>query len=333
MTGNITYLVDCASFQGDPDWGKVAAVCRGGAEKVTEGAGATAYVNPRWAAAKSAMLQVAKHGFVPLAYLFLDAVESGGSQADWFARNAGDLTGFGIVIDGERAPNGSTTRAQAVDAKRELNKLYPQHPIGGYLPHWFTGGEDLTFVDWLWASEYVSGSGDPALLYRQVPASWWAPYGSVTPLLLQFTDRAAVAGINGPVDCSAFHGTESQLAAKVLPAAPPPPASTSGDPDMLFELLAGQAPPSFPVWPHARLAHEPVPYQYCSLVLTGGSGAVVKVTVYGGAPQPEVLTFTMADGVDVPVIPKVGWPNATVIGLQRLDTKSAVSASAVFRTW
>lgn len=219
MTGTVSYLVDCASYQGAPDWARVAAICAGGAEKVSEGTG---YVNPRWAAAKPAMKAVAAHGFVPLAYLFMDAAESGAAQADFFAKAAGDLAGFGIVIDLERAPNGSPTIAEGKACAAELRKRYPGTPVGGYCPHWYTGGADLTWVDWLWASEYVSGSGDPAMLYRQVPATWWAPYGGRSPLLLQFTSRASVAGITGPVDCSAFNGSAAQLASHVLKAPPPP---------------------------------------------------------------------------------------------------------------
>lgn len=219
MTGSITYLVDCASYQGAPDWARVAATCGGGAEKVTEG---TSYVNPRWGPAKPVMRALGNHGFVPLAYMFLDATATGAAQASHFAAVAGDLAGFGIVVDGERAPDGSPTMQQARDAVGQLRRSYPGHPVGGYFPHWYTGGEDLSFVDWLWASEYVSGSGDPGILYSRVPAAWWAPYGGKAPLLLQFTPSAAVAGISGPVDCSAFHGTPAQLAALVLRAVPPP---------------------------------------------------------------------------------------------------------------
>lgn len=340
MTGTVTYGVDCASFQGDPDWVKVSATCRFGAEKVTEGAGQTAYVNPRWAKAKPAMLTVARHGFVPLAYMFLDAVEAGGAQAAWFAKNAGDLTGFGIAVDFERAPNGVPTRAQAVAAVTELRKLYPHHPIGAYAPHWFTVSIDLTFADWLWASEYVIGSGDPAMLYSRVPAAWWAPYGGETPLLLQFTDAASVAGISGAVDCSAYHGSEQQLAGQVLPAAasplpppPPPPPTTHGGDDMLIQVIPGEPPVSFPVWANAKAYGEPGAYGNCSLRLTGGSGAVVKATLFPPSGAPEVFTRTMHEGSAQTIVPAHGWDHVEAVEVQRLDTKKAVGASAVFRTW
>ena len=435
MAGTVSYLVDCSSYQGTPDWSRVAAICHGGGEKVTEG---TNYVNPDWASSKAGLLGVARYGFVPLAYLFLDAVESGAAQAEFFARAAGNLTGFGIVVDGERAPNGNTTRAQAVDATAELRKLYPGHPIGGYYPHWFTGGESLAFADWLWASSYVLGHGDPAILYAQVPASWWAPYGDRSPLLLQFTSAASVAGIDGPVDCSAFHGSAAQMAAHVLPAtratttatpgpasawpagvilregdtgaavqelqqmlrdsgvpgvrgiaadgsfgpqtltavrnfqayeglgvdgvagpatraaltslrpartaqlapvsspapAPAPAGQAGDDAGMLISLVPGAAPISFPVWAGAGSYGEQAAYRNCSLVLTGDKGAVAKVTLYSsGSAAPDVRTVPLEPGEPVVITPKQNWPDLAEVELQRLDTKSVLGASAVFRTW
>jgi peptidoglycan hydrolase-like protein with peptidoglycan-binding domain/GH25 family lysozyme M1 (1,4-beta-N-acetylmuramidase) len=415
VPGTITYLVDCASYQGSPDWGRVAAICGGGAEKVTEGAGATAYVNPRWAASKPSMLAQARYGFVPLAYLFLDAAEPGGAQAEFFASHAGDLTGFGVVLDFERAPNGNPSLQEAEEAAAELRRLYPGHPVGGYCPHWYTGGEDLSFTDWLWASSYVIGSGDPAMLYAQVPAAWWAPYGGRSPLLLQFTAAASVAGISGPVDCSAFHGSSAQLASHVLPAAktaptipssPWPadvtlrdgdsgaavrelqrmlrdsgipgvrgiaadgsfgpqtltavrnfqaheglavdgvagpethaalaslrharadaPATQAGDDDagILISLMPGAAPVRIPVWAGAG---------NCSLVLSGDAGAAVKVTLYSsGSAAPDIRTVSLAPGRPVVVAPGSSWSALAEVGLQRLDTKSGLGASAVLRTW
>lgn len=328
MTGKVIYGPDCSSFQGSPDWARVSAVCRFGAEKVTEG---LTYVNPRWAAAKPAMLRVARHGFVPLAYLFLDAKGSGGAQAEFFAKHAGSLSGFGIVVDFERAPDGSPSHAQAVDATRELRKLYPRHPVGGYAPHWFTDSQSLTFCDWLWASEYVLGSGDPAALYSRVPASWWAPYGGRTPLLLQFTDKASIAGISGAVDCSAFHGPEGQLAARVLPDALK--ADRQGDDDMHITLVPGQPPVSIPVWAGAADYKEPPAYKYCALDLAGQSGAVVHVVLHDHAHGAQVITRALTTGKSEHIVPDHGWSSVSTVDVKRTDTRSSVGASAVFRTW
>lgn len=340
MTGSITYFADCSSHQGQPDWAKAAAICGGGAEKATEGLG---YVNPDWAGSKAQIKALAVHGFVPVAYFFMDATGSGKAQAQAFAKVAGDLTGFGIVVDLERAQDGSPARQQAVDAVAELRVLYPHHPIGGYAPHWYTGGEDLTFFDWLWASEYVSGSGDPGVLYAKVPAAWWAPYGGRTPLMLQFTAGATIAGIAGPTDCSAFHGTPAQLAARVLPAppAPPPPPPVKPPvavprPQQVFGSIIPVAPGdpavSFPVWADAGAYKEAPAYSRCSLVLAGASGAVVKVTLHDG-PHPSAFNVPLVTGQAHPVVPPRGWSSVGVVEIQRLDTKQGVGATATFRTW
>jgi len=286
-------------------------VCAGGAEKVTEGTG---YLNPAWPAARKGLLAVAAHGFVPAAYMFLDPSGSGQAQAQWFAREAGDLSRFGIAVDLERSSGGSPTRQQAVDAVAELRHLYPAHPIGGYAPHWYTGGEDLSFFDWLWASEYVSGSGDPGVLYRGVPASWWAPYGGKSPLMLQFTSSATIAGIGGAADCSAFLGT----------AAPTQEAAVA-DPGILVPLNLGQ--------PHVNLpVAESLPSSDFRIVVTGDTGCVVTATAWftdGSAAQ--VATYGLNNGKAASVVFRKPWPEVSTVRLQRQDTKTALSASAFVR--
>jgi GH25 family lysozyme M1 (1,4-beta-N-acetylmuramidase) len=330
VTGTISFLVDCASYQGVPAWAKVAAVCAGGAEKVTEG---TAYVNPDWAASKAGLKQVSAHGFVPLAYLFLDAGPSGAEQAVWFWKQAGDLTGFGIAVDLERS-SGSPTVAQAKDAVAELRRRYPGRPVGGYAPHWYTGGADLSFFDWLWASEYVNGSGDPGVLYKSVPATWWAPYGGEAPLLLQFTSSAAVAGVSGPVDCSAFAGTAAQLASHVLPAPPAPPKppvpttpqeAAVSDPGVLFPLNHDGLPLNVPV-------AEALPSQDFRVVVTGDTGAVVTATAWftdGSAAQQ--LSFATGNGKAASVVFRRAWGGVSTVRFQRQDTKTSLSASVFVR--
>lgn len=328
MTGTTSYVVDCSSYQGVPAWAKVAAVCAGGAEKVTEG---TSYTNSAWNTSKAGLKQVAAHGFIPLAYMFLDA-GPGAAQAQYFSSEAGDLTGFGIVVDFERS-TGSPTLAQAQDCAAELRKLYPGHPVGGYAPHWYTGGEDLSFCDWLWASEYVSGTGDPALLYAQVPASWWAPYGGKSPLMLQFTSSAAVAGISGPVDCSAFQGTAALLGTHVLPKPPVPvkppvtvpPQEDAVTDSALVEVLAGSPPFNIPV-------SEIVPSPDFRIVVTGDTGTVITATAWmtdGSAAQ--VLTFPLSNGKASSVVFRRLWTGVATVRLQRSDTKTSLGASACVR--
>jgi hypothetical protein len=89
----------------------------------------------------------------------------------------------------------------------------------GYIPHWYWGTRSTRFVDVLWASNYVTGTGRPATLYAKVTPSQWAPYGGRAPALLQFTNAATVPGVAGRVDCSAFRGTAARLRDRLLPNA------------------------------------------------------------------------------------------------------------------
>lgn len=197
---------DASSAQGAADWAHAGG--HFGWEKATEGIG---YVNPYWPAAKIALQARAQaDGFVPGAYLFLHE-SNAAAQADHFAATAGDLTGFAIAVDVEPTGTSRPTPLDAATAVEQLRKHYPQHPVGGYIPHWYWGSQDTTFVDYLWASEYVSGVGTPEQLYPHVPVSWWDPYGGRGPALLQFSSRAVVAGFSGLVDVSAWRGTQAAL--------------------------------------------------------------------------------------------------------------------------
>jgi lysozyme len=230
---DLIFGIDAASFQAHVNWAQVDGVCAFGFEKVSEGTG---YVNPYWAAAKPAMLaRRDATWFLPGAYLFLDA-SNGAAQADRFAAAGGNLDGWAIAIDVERSA-GSPSMGQAKDCVARLRQHYPHHKIGGYLPHWFWGGQDATFVDWLWASSYVNGSGEPGALYSRVPGAYWDGYGGRDPALLQFTSSATVPGVGGLVDCSAFRGDQAALRAALgVPAPstpkpapkPPPPAHLAG---------------------------------------------------------------------------------------------------------
>jgi peptidoglycan hydrolase-like protein with peptidoglycan-binding domain len=219
-TSRVLFGPDASSFQGDVGWQTVDASCAFGWEKVTQGTG---YVNPRWAKAKPAMAARAKaSGFVPGAYLFLEA-GNGAGQADYFAAWAGNLTGFAVAVDAEPTGASRPTHADAVACVARLREHYPHHPIGGYLPHWYWLGADTTYVDYLWASRYVTGTGSPAGLYAKVTADFWAGYGGRVPALLQFSSTVTVPGVAGQCDCSAFRGSPVELAALLLPAAPKPP--------------------------------------------------------------------------------------------------------------
>lgn len=231
------YGIDAASFQGDVSWGPVDASCAFGWEKVTQGTG---YINPRWAPERGEMSARADAtGFIPGAYLFLEQ-GNGAGQAEFFHKAAGSLAGFALAVDIEP----STTRPDMATARAcvtRLRALYPGKPIGGYIPHWYWGSQDTTFVSYLWASNYVTGTGTPSGLYAKVQPAQWAGYGGQNVDLLQYTSQAVVPGVTGPCDCSAYRGDAVQLRHLLLgvpaPVRPAHPVKLAADGQHTFRQL------------------------------------------------------------------------------------------------
>src|SRR5260221_595896 len=208
--------VDAASMQQRVDWATVDSITAFGFEKTTQGTG---YTNPYWADAKTQMLaRAAATGFVPGAYMFLEQGNAT-AQANHFAAVAGDLDGFALFADIELTGSSHPTLADAKECVQRLRELYPRHPVGGYIPHWYWQDQDTTFVDWLFQSHYVNGTGTPAQLYAKVTPDFWAPYGGKAPAVLQFTSSATVPGVAGACDCSAFRGTPAEFRKLTLPPA------------------------------------------------------------------------------------------------------------------
>ena len=228
---SVQFGIDASSFQGNVSWARVDATTSFGWEKVTQGSPHTVsggYVNPFWAGPsghnKRVMARRARtSGFVPGGYLFLEAGDGAG-QAEFFHSKAGNMAGFAIAVDVEPTTGSRPGPPAAHACVARLRQLYPSHPIIGYIPHWYWDDQSTRFVDVLWASNYVTGSGTPAQLYAHVRPRQWAAYGGRSPALLQFTNAATVPGVTGRVDCSAFRGTVRQLRAKLLPHKPPQPS-------------------------------------------------------------------------------------------------------------
>lgn len=329
----VTFILDASSFQGAVNWAAVDTVVDAGFEKITEGVN---YVNPYWPAAKQALTARARAtGLVPGGYLFLDASESGAAQADWFAQHAGDLTGFAVGVDLERAPNGNPTMTIARDCVARLRHHYPGHPVGLYAPHWFTGGQDLGFGDWLWASGYVSGSAAATSLYRLVTEGYWAAYGGRNPDVLQFTSSAVVPGVAGPCDCSAYRGSLTQLKALLLPKpkpapkppAPPVPQEEDMADSLTIDLVPGQ-PEILPVWAGAA-AGEPVAYAYAALMLAATETVKVAVT-FTGSGVTSTQDITVSAGAAVPVAPAkpLTWGQVGTVTLLRALEGTSPGGSA-----
>lgn len=91
-----------------------------------------------------------------------------------------------------------------------------------YLPGWYhqlLGAPLLAGLPLLWQSGYPSalGSGTPAALYTAVGPRLWGAYGGRPVAVLQFTDRAQVAGRR--IDANAFLGTRAEFAALITGSA------------------------------------------------------------------------------------------------------------------
>lgn len=118
------------------------------------------------------------------------------------------------MVDAEfPTPTGDTLTVAGIrafiDAARGFGARIPLL----YLPHWYwqrMGSPDLGGLPNLWGSSYVNGGGFASALYQAVLPSYWAPYGQLPMSVLQFTDKAVVAGQS--IDADAYLGTRDQLA-------------------------------------------------------------------------------------------------------------------------
>ena len=189
------YGVDCASYEGYPDWAQVhASGISFGFSKVTQGTG---YVNPTWSHNRAGMLGLGD-SFVPGAYHFLEANDAAG-QVAYFLAHAGDISKMAVGLDVEPATS-SPSVATAHEWVTEFHRQRPGHPVLCYFPEWYwqqLGDPNISFADPLWQSRYVSGSGSPAGLYGRVPTSWWDGFGGASEALLQFSDQILHISIGG----------------------------------------------------------------------------------------------------------------------------------------
>ncbi len=98
-----------------------------------------------------------------------------------------------------------------------------------YVPRWYwsqLGGPDLSGLTarkiGMVSSAYPGGSGTAAQLYPGDGAAGWQPYGSLTPLLYQFTNQASDGGQR--IDMNACKSSAVALAAFLGTATPTPPS-------------------------------------------------------------------------------------------------------------
>lgn len=203
--------------------------------KVTEGA---TYRSPAWPAqrddARTAGLLLAAYHYV--------RTDDPALQAANCRSALGDTT-IPIMLDWEENSGDWGNFAAVADAFRAAGLRV----VLGYLPRWYwaqQGSPPLAGFALVSSRYPSSATGSPAEVYRSVTATTWSGYGGLTPTILQFTDRATVAGQQ--VDANAFPGTRVQLSALLglsppapAPAPPVPQTIVPEDPVIAFSWPAG----------------------------------------------------------------------------------------------
>lgn len=198
----VTWGIDISNHQGDMDLNRVKAEgfdfiwC-----KVSEGSG---YKDPFWPGNRD---KARAAGLILAGYHYVKAGDSPAAQAKTFVDHLGDKS-IPAMLDFE-ANSGGMDVFWAV--KAEIEKLGVNVRLS-YIPDWYwerIGKPDLSQVPGLISSEYVNGSGYASVLYPGNSSGFWKAYGGRTPDVLQFTDKAIVAGKS--VDANAFRGTPDKL--------------------------------------------------------------------------------------------------------------------------
>lgn len=90
----------------------------------------------------------------------------------------------------------------------------PASSVIAYAPKWLYGNTLVGLKYKLWASSYVSGSGSYKTLYPGDGSVRWAPYSGQTPIILQYSSSAVIAG-QTTCDANGYRGTLSDLITQI----------------------------------------------------------------------------------------------------------------------
>lgn len=147
----------------------------------------------------------------------------------WRARDA-----FLLQVDCEKWNNNPATMPGKADIKAFCDRLVArtagQYRPVVYAPEWAYGSSLAGLGYPLWASHYVSGSGYGSTLYANAGGDTgpgWDAYSGQTPLILQFSSSAKVAG-QTTCDVNAYRSTLASLKSVVRPSVPVPPPPPVG---------------------------------------------------------------------------------------------------------
>lgn len=198
--------IDIASWQAGLDLDAVAR--EGFGAVIAKASQGDNYSNPEYQAQKSGALRNRLHF---MAYHYVMAGTPAAAQVDRFESVEPDR-GVPVMLDVEDGSGGVEQVRALVD---EFGRRgYAVKLV--YLPRWYwshgrLGEPDLSALPPLMASNYGSDQpGYASSLYPGDNSPGWAPYGGGTVAILQFTERARVAG--QLVDAWAFRGSAAELA-------------------------------------------------------------------------------------------------------------------------
>lgn len=236
------YTIDISRYNGTIDYAKVkAAGIQGVVCKATEGtpaqtltstatyfAGAAAGIKRAGFAVRGGYHWLRPGYYAAQASNFYNALVAG----------YGSLDGLVVQLDAEGS---GVTLADVQGFVRSWNALTGSYPLCGYFPKWYWSGLGVGASQLLplvggrwWQSAYVTGAGTYLALAERI-ASGWAPWGSFSPLILQYTSTANVPGDPGVCDVNQTKGTVASFLAVATrvpkPAPIPKPVVTSAEDD------------------------------------------------------------------------------------------------------
>lgn len=206
---DISHHQEDISIRGLMDAGAAALIARvgQGAGRRTNGQTYSTTRDRKW---QRNLAEAKRLGLLTVPYWYIGNLISASDNARLAAEWVGDTT-LPWMLDQEDASGSIAFYREVVAAftRRGLRVVL------SYIPQWYwssTGQRaSLAGLPPLVNSRYVTASGPPTAIYPGDNAPGWTPFGGNTVALLQFTNRAAMAG--RLIDCSAFRGTKTQLIA------------------------------------------------------------------------------------------------------------------------
>jgi hypothetical protein len=170
--------------------------------KVSEGSGFSDRFWPRtrdWCAAR---------GLICIGYHYVKT-DNADAQAACFANNGG---GNKVMFDFEANSGGINNFWACVNAFNARGI----EVVLSYIPRWYwqgtMGSPDISNIPGLLIqSSYVNGIGPASVLYPGDNSIYWAGFGGKSVDILQFTDKATIAGMS--LDANAYRGSKAELAA------------------------------------------------------------------------------------------------------------------------